>query len=230
MTPEELDTDRRQSGSGSPSPPDGDDATGPGDGGAGEADDTDAEADDTDTGAEAGDRDGSPAAADSDRTRHLEEDLARVRAEADESRSDHLRALAELENVRRRSAREIEERSRRAREDVLTTFLAAADDVERALAHMDGESGGEEEGAIVDGVRLIHGRLLELLARYDVSPMDVIGTEFDPRLHEAVASVETEGVEPDHIAHVLQSGYWIGERVLRPARVAVARPRETDAS
>ena len=157
------------------------------------------------------------------RIQELENELAAARAESGGHYSEYLRTLAEVENVRKRSAREVEERSRLSREAVLRAFLAAVDDVERALTAIGETDEADAARSIADGVQLIHARLLEVLAQHGVKPMGVLGAEFDPQIHEAVMSIDSEDVDADHIAQVLQTGYWIGERVLRPARVAVVR-------
>lgn len=195
----------------------------------------------------------------------LEAELEAARADAARLKEDWLRALAEADNTRKRSAREIEEQSRRAREQVLAEFLAVVDDVERALVAIGaappaGPAGAAEPGAatsnaggpasatssdasaapagddptagaapvdpsyegIVAGLTLIHSRFMDTLARFDVKPMASENTPFDPHLHEAVMRETRHGVEPDQVIQVIQKGYWIGERVLRPARVVVS--------
>ena len=89
-------------------------------------------------------------------------------------------------------------------------------------AEDDGEPYAEGAAGVREGVRLIHSSLLEMLARYEVQPMECLGEAFDPHLHEAVMHEPSDEIESDHVTRVLQKGYFIGERVLRPARVAVS--------
>jgi len=152
----------------------------------------------------------------------LAEQLEAARAESARRHEDWLRALAEAENLRKRSARELLDQTRRAREQVLVEFLAVVDDVERAIeAIRDGGEQPENHG-LRQGVELIHTRLLEVLARFEVRPIECLGEAFDPHQHEAVMRDPSSDLEPDHVTQVMQKGYRIGEQVLRPARVAVS--------
>ena len=100
-------------------------------------------------------------------------------------------------------------------------MVQALDDLERALEAARETSAPE---SWTGGVQLVANRLAEYLARQGVQAMDPAGEAFDPRLHEAMLEVETRDVEPGHVVQVVLRGYRRGDRVLRPARVVVARP------
>lgn len=151
------------------------------------------------------------------------EDPASVdwRAQAEQIRDNWLRAEAELQNFRRRAAREREEDRRAAEEAVLLELLAVADDLERAL--VNGPATGES-AAWAQGVDLVMRRISDYLRRQGVDVVDPLGEPFDPTLHEAVLEVDGgETVAPGAVAEVVVKGYRRGDRALRPARVIVAR-------
>ena len=131
-----------------------------------------------------------------------------------------LRAEAELQNFRRRAAREREESRRASEESVMLEMIAALDDLERGLKAA-AEAGVPE--AWTAGVKLVAGRLVDYLARQGVTPLDPKDEPFDPAFHEAVLEVDAPGVEPGHVAEVVLRGWRRGERALRAARVVVAR-------
>jgi len=135
-----------------------------------------------------------------------------------------LRAEAELQNYRRRAAREREEARQAAEESVMLEIIAALDDLERALA-----AGGPDSTAPwMHGVRLVMNRLVDYLARQGVVPVDPVGAPFDPALHEAILELATVEAEPGQVMQVVLRGWRRGGRALRPARVVVARaPAET---
>ncbi len=161
----------------------------------------------------------------------LEAEVAAARAVAAASRDSWYRAAADLDNFRKRSARELAEGQERARAEVLLAMVQVLDDVERALAASGAPAatGAEEPAAdgaaadpIVAGLRLIRGRIADHLRRFGVSEIQAAGVEFDPHVHEAVMQAPAAGVPSGHVAHVLERGYRLNDRVLRPARVVVA--------
>jgi molecular chaperone GrpE len=157
--------------------------------------------------------------------------LAAAEAEAQEHRESWRRVLADFENVRRRSGIELADARDRGRTEVLLPLIGILDDVDRALAAGAGEGAA---GAGVDdpfraGVRLIRTRIENLLRTQGVEEIPAAGAAFDPHVHEAVMQVPAVEVPAGHVAQVLAPGYRLGERVLRPARVAVAGGSSTDA-
>lgn len=148
-------------------------------------------------------------------------ELEQLREESRENRDKWLRALAELENFRKRSRRELETSLNLANANLLRQLLEVLDDFERALGAAEEPEEGAED-ALLSGVRLIHGKLLEILRQNGVVRMEAQGRPFDPNLHEAVSQISSEELPPDHVAHVVQDGFVLNETILRPARVVVS--------
>lgn len=135
-----------------------------------------------------------------------------------------LRAEAEMQNLRRRSARESEDVRRSAEERVLADVLGVLDDLDRALATLEGEQATQ---AWAQGVALVAQRLRDMLARHGVVAIESAGTAFDPTRHDALMEVEApEGVAAGTVVQEVEKGYRRGDRVLRAARVVVARTAE----
>jgi molecular chaperone GrpE len=145
--------------------------------------------------------------------------LAELRRERDEYYDRLLRKTAEFENYRKRVERERRELSEAAAADLITELLSIVDDFERAL-HVDAGGAGE---AYRRGVELIHGQLLDLLRKRGVRPIEALGADFNPHFHQAVI----HEVSPDHregeVIGELRRGYLLGDRLLRPALVKVAK-------
>jgi len=132
-----------------------------------------------------------------------------------------LRAEAEIQNVRRRLAREREEAVRGSEERVLLDVIGLLDDLERAVAALTPEQAGE---AWAQGVALTAQRMRDTLARHGVLPITAVGQPFDPSLHEALLEIPAaEGVAPGHVAQEVQRGYRRDHRALRASRVVVVR-------
>jgi molecular chaperone GrpE len=129
----------------------------------------------------------------------------------------YLRLAADFDNYRKRVAREQVEWTSRANERLLNELLPVLDDLERAL-----EAAAEhEEAKLEEGVRLVHRSLLGLVERHGLSEIETAGA-FDPHVHEALLAQPGEGAEQGDVLQVLQKGYRLGDKVLRPARVIVA--------
>ena len=129
----------------------------------------------------------------------------------------YLRLAADFDNYRKRVAREQAELSTRANERLLNELLPVLDDLERAL-----EAAAEhEEAKLEEGVKLVHRSFVSLLERHGLKEIETDG-RFDPHVHEALLTQPAEGAEEGSVLQVLQKGYRLGERVLRPARVIVA--------
>jgi len=132
-----------------------------------------------------------------------------------------LRAAADLDNLRKRTRKEIDDARILAKEQVLKEILPGIDNLERALAVASG--GGEGVEGIVEGVRLVLRQFQTALERVDVKSFDSVGQPFDPTRHEAISQIETAAHPPGTVAGEMQRGYTIGNRLLRPALVAVAK-------
>ena len=147
----------------------------------------------------------------------LEERLAEVERERDEYLNDLKRVAADFENYRKRVARDQEGLVARAHERLVKELLPVLDDLERSL-----EAAAEhEEAKLEEGVRLVHRELVEALAREGLVEVETDG-QFDPHVHEALVSQPSEE-EDGSVIEVLQKGYRLGDRVLRPARVVVSQ-------
>ena len=147
----------------------------------------------------------------------LEERLAEVERERDEYLNDLKRVAADFENYRKRVARDQEGLVARAHERLVKELLPVLDDLERAL-----EAAAEhQEANLEEGVRLVHRSLLGLVERHGLSEIETDGA-FDPHVHEALLAQPGEGAEEGSVLQVLQKGYRLGDKVLRPARVIVA--------
>ena len=147
----------------------------------------------------------------------LEERLAEVERERDEYLNDLKRVAADFENYRKRVARDQEGLVARAHERLVKELLPVLDDLERALE----AAAQHEEAKLEEGVRLVHRELLEALAREGLVEVET-GGQFDPHVHEALLSQPSEQ-EDGSVVEVLQKGYRLGDRVLRPARVVVSQ-------
>lgn len=134
-------------------------------------------------------------------------------------REQALRLQAEMDNFRKRQQRRADEQIEQERHRMLGAFLQTIDDLERALA----ASGGDGQ-SLRQGVELIHRSALRLLQQEGVEPIEAKGQRFDPHWHEAVATIKQgrQALAPHTIAQVVEPGYRLGERLLRPAKVVVA--------
>jgi molecular chaperone GrpE len=147
----------------------------------------------------------------------LEERLAEVERERDERLDDLKRVAAEFDNYRKRVARDQQSLAARAHERLVKELLPVLDDLERALE----AAAKHEEAKLEDGVRLVRRELQEALAKEGLEEIETNG-HFDPHVHEALLSQPSEQDE-GAILEVLQKGYRLGDRVLRPARVVVSQ-------
>ncbi len=131
-----------------------------------------------------------------------------------------LRLQADFDNYRRRTQREKEDLAEYASQKLVTSILPIIDNFERAVAV---QATGVESKGILQGVQMIQRQMMELLQREGLAEMNAQGQPFDPNFHEAVMQVPAEGVEDNTVVDVLQKGYCLKDRVIRPAMVRVAR-------
>ena len=155
----------------------------------------------------------------------LQADITRLRSEGDRNWQQFLRAAADLENYRKQAARQRDDAVAVTRRSMLLVILGVLDTLERAIAHAGAVSGeGHAASAIGDGLRLAHRQVLEQLASVGVRAMESLGQPFDARVHEAVDAVPaTERTQVGTVVGEVQRGYFVGDDVLRPARVRVAQ-------
>lgn len=158
---------------------------------------------------------------------NTETKLRSARKEIEDLKDRHLRKLAEFENHKKRSERERQEYFKIALAGFAHDFLPILDNFERALAHARPQ---DLESDFGQGVAIIRKQLGELWKRYGLTPIDTTGP-FDPNLHEAVATEKTDVVPPNTIVEDLQKGYFLNDRLIRPAFVKVAvRPGDAEAN
>ena len=147
-------------------------------------------------------------------------DPAEFQKQRDEYYDRLLRKTAEFDNYRKRTERERIQLSEAAAADLLKELLPLVDDMERALK---ADGGTEATDAIRRGVELIHKQLLETLRKRGVTPIESLGADFDPHFHMAVAYEPAEGRRDGEVVEEFSRGYMLGDRLLRPAMVKVAK-------
>ena len=159
--------------------------------------------------------------------------LEALKAEVESLKDQRLRALAEAENIRRRAEKEKADASQYAVTKFARDMVGIADNFARALAAVPADvraAADPQVQAVLDGVEATDRQLIQTLERYGVKPVDTSDGKFDPNLHQAIAEVPGNGKPAGSIVDVVQSGYMIGDRLLRPAMVTVAKRGETPAS
>ncbi len=155
---------------------------------------------------------------------NLEEQLKSKIEELEKKSSEYLdgwqRSRAEFVNYKKRIEREQSQAYQLAAGNIIKKFLDIADDLERALKNCPK---GKEGAEWAEGIELIYRKLLGIMESEGVKVMDVSGQKFDPNLHEAISHEEVEGYSEGDIIEVVKQGYLLGDRILRPASVRVAR-------
>ena len=165
------------------------------------------------------------AEADARQTPDLAKRAAELEAEVARLKDQALRAMAEAENTRRRAQREIEDNAKYAVSSIARDILPVADNLRRALDGISAEARQADEklDKFAEGVELTERDFLSVLERHHIKRVDPIGQPFDHNLHQAVMQVEAPDKPAGTVVQVLQSGYTIHGRLLRPAMVAVAK-------
>jgi molecular chaperone GrpE len=155
-----------------------------------------------------------------------EDPLAEAQRQAADFKDKLLRSLAEMENLRRRTEREVADARAYGIASFARDILGVADNMRRALEAGGTElraSGDPHVVALLDGVELTERELLKALEKSGVTRIEPLGEKFDPHRHQAMYEVADPSAAPGTVAQVVQAGYLIGERVLRPALVAVVK-------
>jgi molecular chaperone GrpE len=134
----------------------------------------------------------------------------------------YIRLAAEFENYKRRAQRDQSDAIRYANESLLKNLLSTLDNLERAI--QCGKDAGAS-GALLEGVELTHKQFLETVGKLGVRQVSTTGSLFDPNMHQAVAQVESETVAPNTVVEEFQKGYFLHDRILRPAMVTVAKEK-----
>jgi len=161
-----------------------------------------------------------PAAGHVDTTPSMEELLRQAELKAQEHHDAWLRAKAEMENARRRALEEVEKARKFALDKFAGDLLAVKDSLEAALATGDNAS----LESIKSGVEITLKQLAGVFEKHAIQELNPLGEKFDPNCHQAISMVDGEG-EPNTVATVLQKGYLLNERVIRPALVMVVKPK-----
>jgi molecular chaperone GrpE len=159
------------------------------------------------------------AAAESVPSTALERDLADMKDRL-------LRTLAEMENLRKRTEREVADARTYGISAFARDILSVADNMHRALEALDGElrdNANDSVKSLLDGVELTERALMNALEKHGVKPIEPQGQRFDPNWHQAMYEVEDASVPAGTVVQVVQAGYLIGDRVLRPALVAISK-------
>ncbi len=146
--------------------------------------------------------------------------VAAANAERDKLKDQLLRTLADFDNYRKRTQREKTDEYRRGKEDVLRDLLPVFDNLERASQSMRPDA---DVAAIAKGVQMVLKLFDDTLSRIGAKRVPAVGTPFDPNVHEAIAQVESAEHAAGTVAQELVPGYQFGERLLRPAMVAVSK-------
>jgi molecular chaperone GrpE len=158
--------------------------------------------------------------------------LAASQAEASALKDQLLRALAETENVRRRAQRDREEAGKYAIAAFARELVGVADNLRRAIAAIPADALANDEALknLAAGVELTERQLLTAFERFQLRKIEPLGEKFDSNLHQAMFELPAEGQPPGTVLQVLQPGYVLHDRLIRPAMVAVAKAAPADAS
>lgn len=148
----------------------------------------------------------------------LQKRLEEAESKASEYKDGWMRSQAEFQNYRKRIERDNEMMYSSMKGDIIRKVLPVLDDLERALQNRPSDS-----GAWVSGIELIQKKLESILASEGVKKIEAQGAAFDPNFHEAISHEPADGFESGHVIAVVQNGYMLGERVIRPALVRVAQ-------
>lgn len=148
--------------------------------------------------------------------------LAELAKKADDNWERFVRAQAEVENVRRRAEKDLQNAHKFALERIAKELLAVVDSLELGLQAATGDSGGVAD-PLREGMELTLKQLLAVLERSEIRPIDPLGERFNPELHQAMAMEATADAKPNSVVRVFQKGYRLHDRLLRPALVVVAQ-------
>lgn len=154
----------------------------------------------------------------------LEVQLEEAKQAAADAKEQALRAVADAQNIRRRAEKDAENARKFALEKFAGDMLVVADNLDRALASAD--MSNDSLKPMIDGVELTHKSMLDALARHNVELINPLGEPFNPEFHQAMAMVPNPDAEPNSVMDVMQKGFTLNGRLLRPAMVVVAKAPE----
>ncbi len=158
-----------------------------------------------------------------DKLKKREGDIKNLKKENENLKEQNLRKLADMENLKKRVAREKSEFYQYALSEFLTELFLILDNFERALGSKDQGEGG----SFREGVEMIYKQYQELLIKYGAKPIETNNKKFDPHLHQAFITEESEDIDEPEVIEELQKGYTLHNRLLRPALVKVAVPKKS---
>lgn len=156
----------------------------------------------------------------------VEDPSAALREERDKLRDQLLRTAADFDNFRKRTRKDLEEAERRGKEDVIREVLPVLDNLERALgasAALSADAGASEVKAIMDGLKMVLKLFEDQAGRMGLSKVKAVGERFDPSVHDAIQQVETDEHPAGTVMQEIVAGYRLGDKLVRPAMVVVAR-------
>jgi molecular chaperone GrpE len=154
-------------------------------------------------------------------------ELDALKGKVEEYQEQMLRVQAEMQNVRRRAEIDVEKAHKFALEKFVKELLPVADSLEKAVESTENtEDAGELVASIREGVEMTLSLFLKSLEKFNVQQIDPEGEPFDPQKHEAMSMVPAPGAEPNSVVSVVQKGYLLNERVVRPAMVVVAKAQD----
>ncbi len=153
--------------------------------------------------------------------------LAEAKARADETHDKLMRAHAEMENLKRRHSQELEKAHKFALEKFVAELLGVRDSLELGFAAAQDENA--DVAKLREGTELTLKMLADVMGKFGVEQLDPVGQPFDPEYHQAMATVPRADVEPNTVVDVIQKGYTLNGRLVRPALVAVSKAAEEDA-
>ena len=151
----------------------------------------------------------------------LEDEIAQLQEDVAQARDAALRAQADAQNVKRRAEQDVEKARKFALERFVGELLPVVDNLERALESASGDE--EVVKPIAEGVQLTLKSFLDALGKHNIEAVDPQGEPFDPNLHQAMSMVENKEVEPNTVIAVMQKGYTLNGRLVRPAMVMVTK-------
>jgi molecular chaperone GrpE len=162
---------------------------------------------------------------DSESELSVDEQLAAALDKLTESKDAVLRAEAEMQNVRRRAERDVENAHKYGIERFLQNLLPVVDSIEKSIESIEStdQADRDENDPVIEGIRLCYKLLLDVLDREQVEVVDPLGEPFDPNEHEAMSMVENPDMEPNSVFAVMQKGYKLNKRLVRPAMVMVSK-------
>ncbi len=152
-----------------------------------------------------------------------DEDYQKVKAELADYKDKYVRLCAEFENARKRMDRERVEFVKYANEELIQEFLTILDDLERSVEAAKAKH--QDYDAFLKGIELVMAHIYEMLKKNNVKPIDSVGKKFDPFSHEVLMQEASEKHEDDVVMEEFQKGYYLGDRVVRTAKVKVAKKK-----